>query len=205
MSMYRPPAFAVDDRAVMHAAIRARVFATVVAVIDGTAALAYAPTVLDTERNAVRFHLARNNPVAEIADGTRLMLSFLGPDAYVSPDWYETAGRVPTWNYVAVEGSGRVQRIEGAALSQLLVDISAAEETKLLPKAPWTIDKVPAEKMAGLLNAIRGFEVVFERLDAKFKLSQNVPQSDIAGVIDGLQGRGDAASVAVARAMRATQ
>ncbi|MBL6852909.1 MAG: FMN-binding negative transcriptional regulator [Alphaproteobacteria bacterium] len=202
MSMYRPPAFASDDRAAIHAVIRQRVFGTLAAVVDGTVAFAYAPVVLDAARNAVRFHLARANPLAALADGTELTLSFVGPDAYVSPDWYETRGRVPTWNYVAVEGRGRARRLEGTALRQLLVDVSAAEETKLLPKAPWTIDKVPADKLAGLLNAIVGFEVTFETLEGKFKLSQNVPAGDVARVIDGLVARGDPASMAVAHAMR---
>lgn len=202
--MYRPAAFAVDDREAIRAVIRARVFATITAVIDGAVAFAYAPVVLDAARNAVRFHLARNNPLADLPEGTALALSFLGPDAYVSPDWYETAGRVPTWNYVAVEGRGRARRLSGDALRDLLIDLSAVEEEKLLPKKPWTIDKVPADKMAGLLNAIVGFEIVFERLEGKFKLSQNVPAGDVAGVIDGLERRGDAASVATAKRMRAT-
>ena len=200
--MYRPPAFASDDRAALHAAIRARVFATIAVTIDGALALAYAPVVLDAERNGVRFHLARNNPVAEVTDGTPLALSFLGPDAYVSPDWYETAGRVPTWNYVAIEGRGRARRVEGDALRRMLVDLSAVEEEKLLPKRPWTIDKVPADKMAGLLSAIVGFEVVFETLEGKFKLSQNVSAGDASGVIEGMEARGDSVSVAMAHAMR---
>ena len=49
-------------------------------------------------------------------------------------------------------------------------DLSAVEEEKLRPKAPWIIDKVPPDKMVGLLNAIVGFEVAFETLQGKFKL-----------------------------------
>jgi transcriptional regulator len=203
--MYRPAAFAIDDRGAIHAVIRKHVFATVAAIIDGAVAFAYAPVVLDEKKNAVRFHLARLNPVATVPDGTPLALSFLGPDAYVSPDWYETQGRVPTWNYVAVEGRGLARRVDGEALRQMLVDLSAAEEEKLLPKKPWTIDKVQESKMDGLLAAIVGFEVVFDALEGKLKLSQNVSPTDIAGVIDGMEARGDAASTAVVRAMRAAR
>jgi transcriptional regulator len=200
--MYRPPAFAIDDRAAIHAVIRARVFATVAAVIDGAVAFAYAPVVLDAARNAVRFHLARQNPLAALPDGAQVALSFAGPDAYISPDWYETAGMVPTWNYIAVEGRGAVRRIEGDALRHLLADVTAAEEIKLLPKTPWTIDKVPEPKMTTLLNAIVGFDMVFETLTGKFKLSQNIKPQDAEGAIAGLEARGDPASLAVAAAMR---
>ena len=206
--MYRPPAFATNDIAALHEAIRARVFATVACVVDGAIAFAYAPVVLDADAGShgtVRFHLAGNNPLANIADRTALQISFLGPDAYVSPDWYETKGRVPTWNYLAVEGRGAAKRLNSDGLRQLLVDLSAVEESKLLPKKPWTIDKVPEEKMGPLMNAIMGFSVQFETLEGKFKLSQNVPREDAEGVMRGLVRRDDPQSRAVAREMRKTR
>lgn len=206
--MYRPPAFATNDIAALHEAIRARVFATVACVVDDAIAFAYAPVVLDADAGShgtVRFHLAGNNPLANIADRTALQISFLGPDAYVSPDWYETRGRVPTWNYLAVEGRGAAKRLNSDGLRQLLVDLSAVEESKLLPKKPWTIDKVPEEKMGPLMNAIMGFSVQFETLEGKFKLSQNVPREDAEGVMRGLVRRDDPQSRAVAREMRKTR
>jgi transcriptional regulator len=201
--MYRPAAFAVDDARELHAFIRAHPFATVAAAIGGAVQFAYAPVVLDTG-GAARFHLARNNPLARLTQGARVRLSFLGPHAYVSPDWYVTQGMVPTWNYMAVEGEGAVTPLSGDALVQLLVDLSAAEEGHLRPKKPWTIDKVPEPKMTTLLNAIVGFEVALETLEGKFKLSQNLKPEDFRGAAEGLEARGDAQSVAVAHAMRAT-
>jgi len=206
--MYRPLAFATDDKAALHEAIRLRVFATIACEIDGAIAFAYAPVVLDANEGphgSVRFHLAGNNPIAAVPDGTILALSLLGPDAYVSPDWYDTKGRVPTWNYIAVEGRGTAQRLNHEQLRQLLVDLSAEEESKLLPKKPWTIDKVPEEKMGALMNAIIGFSVRFEILEGKFKLSQNVTSEDAEGVIRGLIHRGDASGRDVAQAMRRTR
>jgi transcriptional regulator len=206
--MYRPPAFASDDVAALCEAIRARGIATVACMIDSAIAFAYAPVVLDAgegERGGVRFHLARANAVAGIADGTSVALTFLGPDAYVSPDWYDTEGRVPTWNYIAVEGRGVVRRLDQTELRQLLIDLSAEEECKLAPKAPWTIDKVPDERMDALMNAIVGFSVRFETLEGKFKLSQNVTEADAEGVMRGMIARGNPASRAIAKAMRRTR
>lgn len=206
--MYRPPAFATDDVASLHGVIRERVFATIACVIGGKIEFAYAPVVLDANdgpNGSLRFHLAGNNPVAVVPDGTPLAFSFLGPDAYVSPDWYDTRGRVPTWNYIAVEGRGAAKRLNSDELRQLLVDLSAAEESKLLPKKPWMIDKVPDEKLGALMNAIVGFSVCLETLEGKFKLSQNVTPEDAEGVMRGLIQRGGLASRAIARAMRRTR
>ena len=205
--MYRPQAFSLDDVAILHETIRSHPFATVASVRDGAVAFAYAPVVLDAGESALgtlRFHLARANPLAR-SDGATLFFSFRGPDAYVSPDWYETKGRVPTWNYIAIEAQGPARRVAAGDLRTLLVDISAIEEAKLTPKPPWSIDKVPAERLAALMDAITGFSVPLQVLAGKLKLSQNTGPADMQGVIAALEARGDCAAAAVARAMREQQ
>jgi len=147
---------------------------------------------------------ARSRVLSQLAHctaRTRAIAIFHGPHAYVSPSWYASPG-VPTWNYIAVEGWGIVRRLSAGDLGRLLIDLSASEENKLLPKGPWTIDKVPDDKMGALMNAITGFSMRFETLEGKFKLSQNVTPQDAEGVIRGLTQRGDAASLAIAQAMR---
>jgi transcriptional regulator len=202
--MYRPSAYAIDDGEVLRRVMRERVFATIAALVHGRLHFAYAPVCVDAEpgpSGAVRFHLARGNPVAQL-DGADVHLSFLAADAYVSPDWYETKGSVPTWNYIAVEGAGRLRRLDRAGLRQVLVELSSRQEEKLRPKIPWTLDKLGEDRIEMLLSGIEGFTVAFETLEGKFKLSQDKTPSNIAGVIAGLEARGDAASRAVAEAMR---
>jgi len=204
--MYRPAAYAIDDVPLLQRVLHERRFATLAALLQGELHFAYAPVIVDAKPSpfgALRFHLARANPMADL-DGAEVHLSFLGADAYVSPDWYESKGFVPTWNYVAVAATGRARALDGGELRTLLVDLSAAAEEKLRPKPPWTIDKIPEERIAMLLNGIRGFSVTLECLEGKFKLSQDKKPADIAGVIAALEARGDAASLAVAQAMRTT-
>ena len=205
--MYRPKAFAVADIAELHRFIRQRVFATIGVATNRTIAFAYAPVVLDADGafGAVRFHLARNNPVAEVPDGTRMLLTLTGPDAYVSPDWYASHAMVPTWNYVAVEGEGEARRLSNEGLRTLLINLSAEQEDKLLPKKPWTIDKVPEARLAALSAAIVGYSVAFAKLEGKYKLSQDKKPEDVTGVIAGLEARGDAQSRAVADAITASR
>jgi len=61
---------------------------------------------------------------------------------------------------------------------------------------------VPDERIAMLLDAIRGFDVPLDTLEGKFKLSQDKNEADLSGAIAGLEARGDPASMAVAQAMR---
>lgn len=202
--MYRPAAFAVDDHDVLHATMRDSSFATIAGVVRDRLRFAYAPVIVDREPKplgCLRFHLARGNPLAEI-DGAEVHLSFLGPSAYVSPDWYKTRGSVPTWNYIAVEAVGRTCLLDEGELHRLVVDLSAIHEERLRPKPPWTADMIPKERLTALVAGIRGFAVALETLEGQFKLSQDKSSENVAGVIAGLQSCGDPASVAVARAMR---
>jgi transcriptional regulator len=202
--MYRPVAYAVDDPSLLHRVMRERSFATLAAMLHGELHFAYAPVVPDAEPSplgTVRFHLARANPMAEL-DGAEVLFSFLAADAYVSPDWYKNKGFVPTWNYIAVEAAGRARQLDESALRALLVDLSAAAEDKLRPKHPWTINKISDERIVMLLKSIRGYSVTLERLQGKFKLSQDKSPADVVGVIAALEDRGDGASLAIAQAMR---
>jgi transcriptional regulator len=201
--MYRPAAYAVDDPLLLHSVMRQRDFATLAAMLNGELHFAYAPVAVNAEPpplGSLRLHLARSNPMAAMA-GEPVHLSFLAADAYVSPDWYVTGAFVPTWNYIVVEARGPARQLEERELKQLLVDLSAAAEEKLRPKAPWTIDKIPEDRIAMLLNGIRGFCVTLERLEGKFKFSQDKKRADTVAVIAALEARGDAQSLAVARAM----
>lgn len=198
--MFRPHAFAVDDPALLRDVLRNRVFVTFAAIQDGQVRFSYAPVVVDEA--GLRYHLAIRNPMGLLEDGARVSVSCMAADAYVSPDWYRSTVTVPTWNYIAVEAEGPVRRLSRDELRTLLEELAAQEENKLLPKPPWKMDKVSHARNNALMNVIVGFELAFERLQGKFKLSQDKNPDDIEGVIEGLEARGDAASVAIAKAMR---
>lgn len=203
--MYRPKAFAVDEVEVLHAAIRARVLATLAVVDDEKVQLAYAPVVVDpcAPFGCLRFHLARQNPVANLLDGAKVRVSFLGPDGYVSPDWYAGEGFVPTWNYIAIEGEGIARRLEGEACEAALAELSAQQEARLAPKPPWTLEKLTATKRRQLLEAISVFALPLSRLEGKFKLSQDKSVTDRNGLVRALKSLQDPDAMSLARAMDA--
>jgi transcriptional regulator len=68
---------------------------------------------------------------------------------------------------------------------------------------PWSIDDAPAEFIDRQLKGIVGFEMPISRLEGKWKLSQNRPVEDRAGVISGLRELGDESSTAMADLMAA--
>ena len=50
-----------------------------------------------------------------------------------------------------------------------------------------------------LLKGIVGLEMVIERIEGKWKVSQNQTEANRRGIIEGLETRGDAASLAIAK------
>jgi transcriptional regulator len=203
--MYVPAHFAWSGAAALHAWLRTHPFATIAGVIDGEIHFAYVPLIMDSEPaplGAVRFHVARANPLARLEDGALVKFSVLGPHAYISPDWYEADGQVPTWNYVAVEGRGRAKRVGAVETRAHLEALAAQEEAALAPKPAWRIARVPEERLVKMLPQIVGFHLVLDSLEGKVKLSQNKSAADRTRVIAALETRGDAESAGVAQAMR---
>ncbi|HEY5710454.1 MAG TPA: FMN-binding negative transcriptional regulator [Allosphingosinicella sp.] len=174
--------FAWEDRDAMLAFVADISFATIVT--DGPL-VAHAPVVAASP-DRLRFHLARGNRAAASLDGRRAILSFLGPDAYVSPDWYGTPDQVPTWNYLAVEAEGTLRRLDEAELATLLDDLGAAHERRLAPKLPWTRDKMSPGRFEAMLKAITGFELEIEELRGTRKLGQHKAEAERRGAADGL-------------------
>jgi transcriptional regulator len=180
--MHPGRAFAWDDRDAMLALMAEMSFCTIAA--DGPL-IAHAPVVVSGP-DRLRFHLSRNNRAAAALDGKRAILSFLGPEAYVSPDWYGSADQVPTWNYLAVEAEGPLRRLDEAELADLLDALSAEHERRLAPKPAWTRAKMSPGRFDAMLKAIIGFEMAIEALRGTRKLGQNKAEGERHGAADGL-------------------
>lgn len=124
-----------------------------------------------------------------------------GPHTYITPKWYKSGRDVPTWNYAVAHLQGKVELIESFSeqievLKQLTYFFEKSN-TK-----PWEFelpDDLLDEK--ALTSAIISFRFIIEKIDAKFKLSQNRSAEDKAGVIEGLNERTDEMSRAVRKMM----
>jgi transcriptional regulator len=178
--MHPAEAFKVDDAAALTSWLSAHPFVTLAAAPMGRPLIAHVPALLrrDGEGLALDFHLSRSNTLAPfMAQGFAAVAVSLGPDAYVSPDWYVSEDQVPTWNYVTVEAEGPVSVLGEADLVRLLDDLSAQEEARLSPKPVWTRDKMSPGRFEGMLRGIVGGPQAVETLEGTFKLTQNKPFS----------------------------
>jgi transcriptional regulator len=204
--MYLPAHFKEDDREWLFALMRGNPFALLVSVMEGAPFATHLPLVLDAGRGAfgmLRCHVARANPHwRALEKDAACLVVFQGPNAYVSPNWYDKHPAVPTWNYAAVHAYGRARAMDDGELRRLVDDLSAIHEAS--QPVPWTTAKLTEEWFAGQRKAIVGLEIEIARLEGKFKLSQNRPEGDRRRVIEALS-QGGATAQATALMMREIQ
>src|SRR5579863_840124 len=203
--MYLPPHFREDNLPELQRAIgEARLAILITNGPQGMIA-SHLPMLFDptpAPHGRLLGHVARPNPQWRGYDGKGEALAiFPGPEAYISPAWYATkraTGKVvPTWNYVAVHAYGRLEFFEDPVRLRSLVGRLTERHESRRP-APWAVDDAPKEFVDAQLKAIVGFEMVIERLEGKWKLSQNRTAEDRAGAIAGLKEEGGPAEQAVA-------
>jgi transcriptional regulator len=119
-----------------------------------------------------------------LASGKEVLVVFQGEHAYVSPAWYDSHPMsVPTWNFTAVHAYGTARILSESELEQTLQQLTNEHE-KSLPQ-PWKLELTQTMRER-MLGAIVGFEITLNRVEGKFKLSQNRSEQDQRNVMEKL-------------------
>lgn len=150
--------------------------------------VAHTPLLLKDDVT-VQFHLARHNAIAPHLDGRTALLVVNGPDAYVSPRWYDDRATVPTWDYVALELEGPVRRMDDEGLDALLHTFIERSEANL-PGTGFSAGETPAEVWNTLFKGIVGFEMSVAKRRSTVKLSQKKAPHVRERIARGLQQAG---------------
>jgi transcriptional regulator len=182
--------FHSEDRDLAAAIVEEVGFGMVFAATPDGPRVAHVPVVWLGD-DAIGLHVSRGNGIARHLDGAKALFTVLGPDGYVSPDWYgEGAQEVPTWNYVSVELEGTMDRMDRDALADLVEALSRDQERRLAPKPEWTLDKFDALRFERMLGAIIGFRLEIAAWRGTRKLGQNKPEAARLSAADALEAHG---------------
>lgn len=176
--MHPNTSFRKADDAQNIAFARERGFGTLALNADGGPLMAHIPFALQVDGTSADLHLVRSNPILRLLDAPQdAVIAVIGPDGYVSPDWYDVPDQVPTWNYVAVHLTGTLERLSQDIMRDMLDRQSAAYEAQLLPKTPWTTDKMTPEVLEKMMRMIVPFRFTVTGVDGTWKLGQNKPDA----------------------------
>ncbi|HXH83648.1 MAG TPA: FMN-binding negative transcriptional regulator [Candidatus Tectomicrobia bacterium] len=203
--MYLPSHFEETRPAVLHDLVRAHPLGVLVTLGGGGLEANHLPFELDPEPaplGTLRAHVSRANPVwQDVTADVEALVIFQGPQAYVTPAWYETkreSGRVvPTYNYAVVHAYGRLRVVEDRDwLRGLVTRLTDRFEAGRADR--WRVTDAPEEFVERMLGGIVGLELPVSRMLGKWKVSQNRPAPDRAGVVRGLRAETDPAARAMA-------
>jgi transcriptional regulator len=209
--MYMPAQFHETRTPVLHELIRGHPFGMLVT-LDATGLVAnHLPMEVDAADGplgTLRGHIARANPLWKThRPEVEAMAVFQGPQCYITPSYYATKAAtgkvVPTWNYATVHAHGPLRVIEDAAWLRRLVEqlTDRYEAERPVGEARWKVSDAPEAFIDTMIKSIVGIELPIARLEGKWKVSQNRPAEDRAGVAAGL-GAGDAMQRAMAELVR---
>lgn len=154
----------------------------------------------------LRGHVARANRVwQDFSRDVEVLVIFSGPSSYITPSWYETkkeTGKVvPTYNYCTVHAHGPLRIHDDREWLRGMVTRLTQRHESARP-APWAVADAPTDFINQQLAAIVGIEIPITRIAGKWKVSQNRPAADQAGVVTGLRAQGAAESAAMADLVR---
>lgn len=179
--MYLPPQFNAKDETQALELIKAYPFASLISVDDGGAPfVTHLPLHLTRQKDhqVLLGHCAKPNPHWRYLQARpQALVTFMGPQAYMSPKVYPDLIRVPTWNYLAVHAKVQASLVEDLqAKDRLLKQLIGEHELAYVSQ--WRgLDKDYQQKM---LNGIVAFELRITELQCKLKLNQHRPESHLA-------------------------
>ncbi len=192
MDLYQPPQFKAKEEAHALALMRAYPFASLISVDEsGFPHVTHLPLHLTQVhgQHVLLGHCAKANPHWRYLQvRPQALVTFMGPQAYMSPKVYPDLTRVPTWSYLAVHAKVEASCVEGdAAKDRLLKQIIADHEPSYA--AQWR--GLAEDYQSKMLNAIVAFELRVTELQCTLKLNQHRPESHAAMHAAYAQGSAD--------------
>lgn len=198
--MYNPAPFRNTDRETAFSLIEDIRLGSIISGANGIE-VSHLPFMIDRDHGThgrLVGHCARANPQWESLDGGReVLVTFLGPHTYVSPGWYGTHPRAPTWLYASVHVRGTSTLVPGTdAMRDMVVRLSHEMDP---PSSGWSPESI-GPYTDKLLPRIVGFHIDITAIETQLRLAQQNGMDDRVRVHRVLQN-GDLAQRQVSQLM----
>ncbi len=184
--MYIPSHFRNENQDELLAFMKAHPFAVFCCNGEKIPFVTHLPFVVseENEKTILASHFAAVNPHSKfLKEGDDALVIFNGPDAYISPSLYDKKENVPTWNYIAVHASGKY-RLTNSNEQKEKVLLAMIENFEPAYRKQW--EGLSPDYISGMLKGIVAFEIRVEKLEGKFKLSQNKTKNEQEKIANSL-------------------
>lgn len=167
---------------------------------------AYAPVI--KHKKGLQFHIAKANSAYPVfRDGGKAVITFVGPNAPVSPSWYRTrfaegdrSHTAPTWDYALVRAKGELKPMDERALEKHLKRLVGQFEGAI--ENGWDFEEIDPAFKGKLTRLIAGYDFEIREMEGYFKLSQEQNDADRESVREELHERNRGFDRALAKMMK---
>jgi transcriptional regulator len=196
--------YAFTDVAEAKALIRAYPWATLTSHVPGAGLVqSHYPVILDEDAEGIVLlsHVGRPDERLHQLGEHEVLVTFYGPQGYVSPGWYDVSPAVPTWNFATVHAYG-VPEIMADAENLEVLDRLVAHFENRLPE-PFLMNGTLAntEYARRIVGGTVGFRLAVTRWEGKEKMSQDKPADVVDRIITALRTPGPYENPALADRM----
>ncbi len=176
--MYLPPQFDQSQNDAVAARImREHPLASLISVgATGEPLVSHIPLHLANASAPFRLlgHVAKANAHGKLlAVEPKALVTFMGPQAYMSPKVYPDLARVPTWSYLAVHAQVTVRLLEGLEAKDAMLKMLIADHESAYAQQWRDLGEAYQHKM---LAGITAFELNVTALQCAVKLNQHRPE-----------------------------
>jgi transcriptional regulator len=177
----------------MHSLIVSRPLGTLVTLGASGLFASHIPMILEDDGSqfgVLKGHISRaNTQWQDFVPTVDALAIFAGHQHYITPNWYpgtrEHGKEVPTWNYVVVHAYGPLKIIQDD--HWLLTNVEKLTNIhEAASPNPWKVSDAPEDFIKSQLKGIVGLELPIQRLEGKWKVSQNRTERERNGVVNGL-------------------
>lgn len=188
--MYKPKIYTEKDKTKIWAFIERFPFALITTSdTSGKPVATQVPLIFDDNKEKFLGHLMKytdhhkaflQNPV--------VLAVFTGPNGYISGSWYSKPQVASTWNYMSVHVQGTIKFMNDKQLAELMKVFTLKFEDGN-QNSPTFYDNIPNDYLKQHMQAISGFEMQIESIEATFKLSQDKDDNSFKNILKELNNK----------------
>jgi transcriptional regulator len=145
------------------------------------------PLIFNDDKSRLMGHLMKNTDHHRaFLQNPDVLVIFTGPDAYISGSWYSEPNVASTWNYMSVQAHGTFKILGEVEFENLMKRFTLKFESGN-KNSPTFYNNIPKDYLQKHMQAIAGFEIEINSINATFKLSQDKDRQSYQNIIKQLK------------------
>ncbi|MCY7410720.1 MAG: FMN-binding negative transcriptional regulator [Chitinophagales bacterium] len=201
--MYLPKINRIEDLPAIEDFIEKNSFAILINEVKENPWATHLPLELEVNEAGEKVlwgHLSKANPQwKSFGKEEQVLAIFQGPHTYISSSWYNHVN-VPTWNYIAVHVYGKIKLMNDEQVYEHLKRL--VNKYEAISENPVSVETMPPEFVRKEMKGVVGFEIAIEKIEGKWKLSQNRDDENYRNIILELEKLNNVNAALIAEEMK---